>query len=1823
MYTSSRVHTSFANRLEQGGKILVLLLAVLAPGVFSLGVVQAAGFETIPEDSLFDSMQALASDGAARAPGMPGNEKIEERVQAAFSESGYEHGTLEFSSLVFDPQPALVSFPDGSEIPLDTMHPTLLRPGNFPESDFDAELVYLGNAAFEDVERLKGVKLKDAIAVVEYDCGQQWLRLLRFGIRGIVFLGSDDYYYRDSATKLYTTEVSVPRFFAHGQAAEQLRNAVKPTPDLTAVRIKTEPSRWAPRILRNHWLLIPGADEEVADEVVVITAPMDANSVVPIRSTGGQSLPNLQLLLQMLEDYRQAPPKRSVLLVAVNAHTQHFLGERILAWHLLASRDDVARLRDLISKQLRVTNLYWTNYRKLKLAPCDMAPDKLHVAMEVLWQLDAMQAGAREEEYQKKIEERQQKIEELKRQAAEGETVDMPIRPERDEILHLEPFVKEDYYTAIDNAIVSIRKEAKGITALITSDDEAIAKIEDDVQRLQQFKEIPFDELKATLLEAKPVFDDEKLLEKWRTEMDRSTGVRLYVKAKLQDEAGRVLNRLKMQMLEMSQNESMPQEEKERLRKEMMARKEDLTKVLVLFNKINVGVGRGKTTYRQIAANEAQRKILKGYRDRLVNQFEVQTRQKRAALERDTQNDVIRDALGSNTVKLVLNLNANWRSATKFGFCSINGYVQNDWESGFGKLSMEIAKGLDNDDAASAPEIPLEDTLTKSGGHPQDFYFPDSGNASTYFHQAGSTPSFTLKNVHSSPGLAFSPADALEDLPREQVTHRFNWLREYLPALIDDPALTASNTLAALKLMKNSKLWSCMISAYSIDEFSSKTTPDQPIPESLLAIYPTEGGSPAEPLPPLIAGDVVNCYSGLTDEAGQSIIYALRERSTVAPLAYQLDDNYHTVRNAIDKGQIQSSAQMTSNITRNASKTLPMLACNEFVIADRLDPSLISHKPITVDTLMPKTAAGKSEPKKFGLHGVAGPSGVATHVSYGPVGVYRWRKGIGAEKEPLIVLTGDNRGALNPTEKHKDGAGYEDPSALSADFFAVVARDMDKLNRFRLAEMKGVTNQLIDDFLANGKVALQRMEELRGDDHNQFLIENYKALGNETKAYQQLRGINADMLKAILMYMALMLPFCFFIQKLLFSFTRMEHEVLAFVLLFVAIYVGFRFIHPAFAIAMSPEAIFIGFLLAAIGLFTVWMLHSRFEGEMNLLFSSNTGMESDVSYGTVGQTAMVIGVNNMKRRRIRTSLTTATIVLVTFTMLAFSSVSNKMKPTIIQRAEDAPYTGMFYKWPGGQPMDEATAEAFENMFSGRADVLVRRTLPPPKGPQGETLAWNLARTEESTRTIPLKGVIGLPPADENFLGPFPLIRGRYFSSAIAPEIILTAGAAEGLGVEPEDVGKTHLRFQGHDLLLAGIIDDERYRLRRDLDPNFFLLPLKEKSQSGGQGGQRGAGEKEGAEAGAVPIDTAALALLPDKFAQKMGAKPLAISVRFRNEAVLAEETDRLRLWRELDTLLTVTQAKVFIGSQTDFVVGTESDKAIAPGIYYVGSSYKTSIGGFSRLFIPLLIAGSIILNTMLGTVYERKSEIAVYNAIGLNPTHIFLFFLAEAFVYSVVGSVAGYLIGQVASMVLQTFQLVPEVNINFSSLMVMYAILLTIALVLLSTIYPALVATRTAVPSGKRKWSMPEHDGKKMNVVFPFIYQPNLAPGVMHYLYEYFSLYTEQSMGEQIATFEGIDIKEDEKGRPVYRLTYDLALVPLDLGVTQRVTFKCQFDEVVDSYRIEMLNERLSGQDTNWVTTNMPFLERLRKLLIRWRNIDTTQHKYYVDQGRDLYGLKQ
>ena len=150
-----------------------------------------------------------------------------------------------------------------------------------------------------------------------------------------------------------------------------------------------------------------------------------------------------------------------------------------------------------------------------------------------------------------------------------------------------------------------------------------------------------------------------------------------------------------------------------------------------------------------------------------------------------------------------------------------------------------------------------------------------------------------------------------------------------------------------------------------------------------------------------------------------------------------------------------------------------------------------------------------------------------------------------------------------------------------------------------------------------------------------------------------------------------------------------------------------------------------------------------------------------------------------------------------------------------------------------------------------------------------------------------------------------------------------------------------------------------------------------------------------------------------------------------------------RAWDAANRLIRFQHTRVTVGLR-DPIVADKDSPNVAAGQYAMASSSSSEVGGVLKIAIPIIIIATIIFNTMLGSVMERKREVSIYNAIGLNPGHVMMFFLAESFVYGIIGSVAGYLIGQGLSLVVaQTIGL----NLNYSSLSVIFVIFLSIGTV--------------------------------------------------------------------------------------------------------------------------------------------------------------------------------
>jgi hypothetical protein len=612
-------------------------------------------------------------------------------------------------------------------------------------------------------------------------------------------------------------------------------------------------------------------------------------------------------------------------------------------------------------------------------------------------------------------------------------------------------------------------------------------------------------------------------------------------------------------------------------------------------------------------------------------------------------------------------------------------------------------------------------------------------------------------------------------------------------------------------------------------------------------------------------------------------------------------------------------------------------------------------------------------------------------------------------------------------------------------------------------------------------------------------------------------------------------------------------------------------------------------------------------------FRQRFSKEEEVSVAQLAGTAMLIGVTNMKRRKLRTALTCVTIMLITFTMLSFTSVSQSMAPTRIRKEMEAPYNGLFFAGHTWGALPHSQVEMYSEL-TGQGGTLVKRGFVKYNAAEGQGAV--LLHGDE-TQPATLSGILALELGEDGFLGRIPMVAGRYFNDLYAREVIVTDEfftKTMGRSLEGENpLGEgIQVELDGVKLTVVGVVDSAKLATLKDLRGSS-ILP-QELRQSGRKAEAAIGQEEEVPEGAFKDMDPQFYVLVPFGIREGFQIPLTSVSIKM---------PDAQAVWDRVLDFVHYADTKFYFGTTDRFIVipGEEPVYELK-GRYYLGSGFATSVGGLSSLIIPLLISATIIFNTMLGAVYERKKEIGIFNSIGLNPVHIALFFVAEAVVYGILGGVGGYLIGQVLSTLIVKLELLKGINLNYSSLSVVYVILATNVIVVISSIYPAIMAMKTASAASGRERPSKQSDNE-LYVQFPYSFTREMAIAVNSYLKEYFDMHADSSVGDFMAVPVRCESEgSDEDGTFTMRLTYDVALAPYDLGVTQMVHVTTTLNEKVGAYMVQAVTDRTSGQDGNWLATNEPFLNGIRKYLLHWRVLSREGQDAHLTSGLELFGLE-
>jgi putative ABC transport system permease protein len=102
----------------------------------------------------------------------------------------------------------------------------------------------------------------------------------------------------------------------------------------------------------------------------------------------------------------------------------------------------------------------------------------------------------------------------------------------------------------------------------------------------------------------------------------------------------------------------------------------------------------------------------------------------------------------------------------------------------------------------------------------------------------------------------------------------------------------------------------------------------------------------------------------------------------------------------------------------------------------------------------------------------------------------------------------------------------------------------------------------------------------------------------------------------------------------------------------------------------------------------------------------------------------------------------------------------------------------------------------------------------------------------------------------------------------------------------------------------------------------------------------------------------------------------------------------------------------------------------------------------------------VISLTMSGAVRERTREIGIFRALGFRKSHIIKIILYEGLIISIIGGIIGFLIGMLLANYAAPVFFDSDVRVTWNVILFLIAILISVVIGLLSSIFPALKAAK-------------------------------------------------------------------------------------------------------------------------------------------------------------------
>ncbi|MEM6551736.1 MAG: ABC transporter permease [Planctomycetota bacterium] len=747
-----------------------------------------------------------------------------------------------------------------------------------------------------------------------------------------------------------------------------------------------------------------------------------------------------------------------------------------------------------------------------------------------------------------------------------------------------------------------------------------------------------------------------------------------------------------------------------------------------------------------------------------------------------------------------------------------------------------------------------------------------------------------------------------------------------------------------------------------------------------------------------------------------------------------------------------------------------------------------------------------------------------------------------------------------------------------------MAQDLHALNEIRLKTLrdKGVSSASLERLHGAAESRLAAARE--GSTVAARTAAALQSAAISHRVYPELRSTMDDLVRAVVVLLLLAIPFAFAMERLLVCATSIYGRIAGFTVLFLLTFGLLYLMHPGFAIASTPIIIFLAFAILLLSGLVIYIVVRKFQSELKVLQGRGIMVhEQEGSQVGTMLAAVGMGMSTMRRRPTRTTLTAVTVVMLTFTILSFASFSvdvgvreTNQGPVVASMPESVLVRNLDYS-----ALEPGVLDLVYGLVPGEGGLLSPTYWLVGKNPQQQA-EFPVAAGDAAEQVNAVKGVdpavLERWPALAAALGAGEDV-GAFADRLRAGGVLLPLEVATQLGLEPGD----EVRLAGRSATYLGPIQERELQLLREVDEGS-VLPVDFTESSSEEAGGGGGGDDESLLVSEVQKDyvflsPAAVAIAGNGWVREAGGELHTVSV------YPAAGQDPLEVGREAAKMLVMPAW------------------APAPdGVRRMLLTRLTSVSGGVQLLVPLLLGGLIIFGTLLGSIQDREKEIYTFSALGLSPFHVGLLFFAEATVYAVVGGMGGQLLAQGVAQVaavLASAGLIDPVSINYSSTNSLFAIGVVMLTVIVSAIYPALRASKSANPGLARSWQLPKPEGDVLSLTFPFTVSAYDMTGVASFLAEHFERHDDPGLGAFAAS--EVEVFRDDEDR--LGVTGLFALSPFDLGVTQTMRLTAIPSEIPGVDEVSITCKRLSGSAGDWYRTNKTFMKDLRKQFLLWRTL--------------------